>query len=133
MTSVQLSIRPPGSRILHGIDRLASRPAVAVTVVGGDLLWVVYSTVFGFPARLETIFQTLVAALTLAIVFVIQHTQSREQLATQRKLDEILRAIPHADNAMIALEEGTDRQLGTAHRAHRVLREEAVSDEEDAT
>jgi low affinity Fe/Cu permease len=30
------------------------------------------------PARRETIFQTVVAALTLTMVFVIQHTQARQ-------------------------------------------------------
>lgn len=123
------SIRPPGSRLLHAIDRLASRPVLAMAIVAGDGLWVVYSLFVGFPARLETIFQTLVAALTLAMVFVIQHTQAREQLATQRKLDEILRALPHASNALIALEEASDDELGTVHRTHRELRQQAVEPE----
>jgi low affinity Fe/Cu permease len=48
--------------------------------------------VFGFPARLETIFPTHAAATRLAMVFVIQQTQARAQAATQRTLDEIL---PH--------------------------------------
>jgi hypothetical protein len=56
--------------------------------------WIIVSVVAGFPARWETIFQTVVAALTLAMVFVIQHSQARHQRATQRKLDEILLAIP---------------------------------------
>ena len=55
-------------------------------------VWVLVSLADGFPGRWETVFQTLVAALTLtlAMVFVIQHTQARQQAATQRKLDEIL-------------------------------------------
>jgi low affinity Fe/Cu permease len=112
----------PGSLLLHGIDRLSSRPTVAWTLLGADALWVVFSVAVGFPARLETIFQTLVAAATLALVFVIQHTQSREQLVTQRKLDEILRALPRADNSLIGLEEGSDAQLTSVHADHRKLR-----------
>ena len=53
--------------------------------------------VVGFPSRLETIFQTLVAAVTLGMVLVIQHTQSRQQEVTQRKLDELLNAVPNTD------------------------------------
>ena len=91
-----------------------SRPLlVVVVVVAADIVWVVYSTVVGFPSRLETIFQTMVGALTLALVFVIQHTQAREQLVTQRKLDELLRALPHADNALIAFEEASDDELAS--------------------
>jgi len=105
------------------LDRLAGRPVVAVAVVVADLVWVLYSGLVGFPTRLETVFQTLLAALTLAMVFVIQHTQSRQQVATQRKLDEILRAIPRADNSLIALEDADDHTLATTHRD---LRREAL-------
>jgi len=79
----------------------------------------------GFPARLETAFQTLAAATTLAMVFVIQHTQARAQEATQRKLDEILRASPEADNSLITLEEAPDSELRAATDAHRDVRREA--------
>ncbi len=78
------SVRPPGSRLLHRLDRVSSRPGVAWTLLTTDLLWLLCSIAFGFPARWETMFQTVVAAITLALVFVIQHTQAREQLVTQQ-------------------------------------------------
>jgi len=118
------SARPPGSRLLHVLDRLAGRAVVAVAVVVADLVWVLYSGLVGFPTRLETVFQTLAAALTLAMVFIIQHTQSRQQGATQRKLDEIDPAgDPRADNSLIALEDADDHTLATTHRD---LRREAL-------
>ncbi len=43
--------------------------------------WIGVSLAAGFPARWEIVFQTLAAALTLAMVFVIQHTQVRHQRA----------------------------------------------------
>ena len=66
--------RHVGSRVLHTLDRWATKPTLALSVVTAVVVWVLYSAVFGFPARLETIFQTLAAATTLAMVFVIQHT-----------------------------------------------------------
>ena len=45
------------------------------------------------------------------MVFVIQHTQHREQLVTQRKLDELVRAQPGADDRLIAAEASTDAEL----------------------
>ena len=115
-----------GSRLLHLMDRVASRPLVAVVIVALDAVWVVASVASGFPGRLETVFQTIVAALTLAMVFAIQHTQGREQVATQRKLDEILRALPDASNALIAFEDAPDHEVLSAHEAHRQLRQDAV-------
>jgi low affinity Fe/Cu permease len=115
--------RQPASRLLHGLDWLASKSWVAVTVVTLDLVWVAFSARFEFPSRLEAVFQTMVAAVTLSMVFVIQHTQSRQQAVTQRKLDEILRALPDADNALITLEKAPDRDLRQATRKHRDVRE----------
>jgi hypothetical protein len=49
------------SRWLSRADRHASRPLAAVLVIGGAGVWIVVSIAAGFPARWETIFQTLVA------------------------------------------------------------------------
>ncbi len=125
--SVSPSIRPPGSRLLHSIDELTSRPATAWLLLTMDMAWVLLSIVIGFPTRLETIFQTLVAALTLALVFVIQHTQAREQLITQRKLDELLRALPRARNDLIALEEASDDDIAIIHAQHIAERQDPGS------
>jgi len=111
--------RHPGSRVLHVLDRWAARPTLALGLVAAVVLWVLFSAAFGFPARLESVFQTLAAATTLAMVFVIQHTQSRAQAATQRKLDEILRSSPSADNTLITLEEAPDNELKAATAASR--------------
>ena len=121
--------RHPASRVLHGLDWVASRPSIAVTVVALDLLWVLFSARFEFPTRLESVFQTLVAAVTLAMVFVIQHTQAREQAATQRKLDEILHAVPDADNSLITLEHASDEELHATGHEHRRRRQAALDDQ----
>ena len=117
--------RHPGSRVLHAVDRWVATPNLAIGGVAAVVVWVIYSAAFGFPARLETVFQTLAAATTLAMVFVIQHTQSRAQAATQRKLDEILRASPGADNSLITLEEAPDNELKAATAASRDVRRDA--------
>jgi len=119
--------RPLGSRVLHVIDRVASRSFVAALVVLADLAWVIYSALAGFPSQAETVFQTVVGALTLAMVFIIQHTQAREQITFHRKLDEILRALPHADNTLLALEDAPDAALAATHTTHRTLREQALA------
>ena len=59
----------------------------------------------GFPGRWVATFEVSVSAVTLVMVFAIQHTQGREQAATQRKLDELIRALPGADETLMMLEE----------------------------
>jgi low affinity Fe/Cu permease len=116
--------KSPASRILHTLDGLASVSWFALTVVSLDLVWVAFSLRFEFPPRLETVFQTVVAAITLAMVFVIQHTQARQQEATQRKLDEILASLPDADKSLISLERAPDHELREVTRKHRDVRED---------
>ena len=120
--------RSPVSLLLSRADRYASRPAVAVLVVSAAGAWLIMSIVAGFPGRWETIFQTVVAALTLAMVFVIQHTQARHQRASQRKLDEILLAIPGTNPALVTLEHASDEELHSAGHQHRSDRQAALED-----
>jgi len=59
------------------------------------------------------------------MVFAIQHTQARQQSATQRKLDELLRAQPLADNRIIAVEEAPDAELEALADLNLADREQA--------
>jgi len=83
---IQDTMRPQGRRVLHLLDRAGSRPVVAVVVVTANLAWVLVSVGIGFPSRLEAICQMLVAALTLALVFVIPHTSAWEQVVGTAKV-----------------------------------------------
>jgi low affinity Fe/Cu permease len=124
--------RSSASLLLSRADRYASRPAAAVLVVAVAGAWLIVSIVAGFPARWETVFQTVVAALTLAMVFVIQHTQARYQRATQRKLDELLLAVPGTDNSLLTLEHASDDELHAVGHQHLSVRQATVADEDEA-
>lgn len=115
------------SRVLWEVDRWTGRPLTALGVLAAAATWILLSVIVGFPDRWERIFQSLVAAITVAMVFVIQHTQARHQAATQRKLDEILRVLPAADNSLITLEHASDSELRATRRQHRQVRQAALN------
>ena len=123
--------RSRGSRLLFGVDRWTGHPLTAVSVLAAGLAWVLLSVAFGFPNLWEKAFQTLVAAVTVVMVFVIQHTQARHQAATQRKLDEILRVLPDADNALLALEHASDQELRDTRHEHQEIRRTALEEHAD--
>jgi len=110
------------------VDEVASRPLTVLLVVAAAAVWIGVSLAAGFPARWEIIFQTLVAAVTLSMVFVIQHTQARHQRAAQRKLDEILLAMPGTDNSLLTLEHAADAELHATGHQHRKIRQAALDD-----
>lgn len=123
----------PLRRLLSWVDRWASRPLMALFVIAADAAWILASIALGFPGLGERVFQTLVAALTLAMVFVIQHTQAREQAATQRKLDEILQALPGADYALLMLEHASHDELRATRDSHREILQAALDEQSDAS
>jgi low affinity Fe/Cu permease len=125
--------RSPASLLLSRADRYASRPAAAVFVVIAAGVWLVVSIAAGFPARWETVFETVTSALTLAMVFVIQHTQARYQRATQRKLDELLLAMPGTDTSLLTLEHASDDEQHAAGHQHLSARQATVEDEDGVT
>ncbi len=84
----------------------------------------------GFPGMWQTGFSTAVEAVTLVMLFVIQHTQSRQQLVTQLKLDELIRTSPHADDLLVHLEVADDTELIEREQS-QLAHHEAVREQDD--
>jgi low affinity Fe/Cu permease len=99
------------SGVLQRIDTVTSRATTAGLVAVALVAGAVAAVVYGVPDSWLAKFSASAAAITLVMVFVIQHTQSREQLATQLKLDELIRALPQADDHLVHVEEGSDEEL----------------------
>jgi low affinity Fe/Cu permease len=114
--------RSPGSRWLYRVDHYSSLPIVASAVGVVLVAAVVVGIALGFPDGWIVAFESATSAVTLAMVFVIQHTQSREQAATQRKLDELLRALPEAQTGLIMLEEASEATMKEVEEGQRDLK-----------
>ena len=66
------------------------------------VLWGVTGPVFHFSDTWQLVINTATTIVTFLMVFVIQATTNRESKATQIKLDELIRAVHGARNAIIA-------------------------------
>jgi low affinity Fe/Cu permease len=103
--------RPRASRVLHrgrAATTRASAGAIAAVLLGG---WLVLGLLYRYPRWWETVLYSVTSSITLLLVFALQHSQARQEAATQRKLDEILRSLPRADNRLIAVEDAADAEL----------------------
>jgi low affinity Fe/Cu permease len=114
--------RTVGSRWLYRVDHYSSLPVVATAVVVVLVTAFIVGLATGFPNGWIIAFESGTSAVTLAMVFVIQHTQSREQAATQRKLDELLRALPGAQTGLIMLEEASEERMKEVEDGQRDLK-----------
>ncbi len=99
------------SRWLHHVDHYSSLPLTSFVLAALLLGAIVTGAILRFSSGWLTGFEVASATVTLMMVFVIQHTQGREQSATQRKLDELLRALPEAESGLMMLEEASDERM----------------------
>jgi low affinity Fe/Cu permease len=113
-----VSPRAPFSRTVRRLDHLVSHSAVTGVIgaiVGG---FVVALAIAGFPQAWEVAFSTIASAITLVMVFVLHHAQRREQAATQLKLDELIRALPQADDHYVHVQASQDEELHELEQRH---------------
>lgn len=106
------------SRLLHYVDEWSGLAWVALALSVATLAVICVALAADAGTAFLTGFAAVVQAVTLAMVFVVQHTQDHNQNVTQRKLDELLRAVARADNTLIHLETAADdtiEDLGEAH------------------
>jgi len=121
------------SHILHWIAEISSRSGVATFVAAVLVAFGIVLAINGFPGRWQTDFATVAESITLVMLFVIQHTQSRQQKALQLKLDELIRASPVADDRLVHIELAEDAELVEREQGqiahHESLRESDGAEE----
>ena len=103
------------------ISRLAGNGlafGIAIVVI---VAWSLTGPLFGFSDTWQLVINTSTTIVTFLMVFLIQNTQNREALATQLKLDELIRATRGAHNVLLDLEEREDAELARFGRAYREL------------
>ena len=96
---------PLSSRVLYNVEHYFALPVVAIVATVAVVACFIAIIVRGFPTTWVATFELAASSVTLVMVFAIQHTQGREQAATQRKLDELIHAFPGAKESLMMLEE----------------------------
>lgn len=66
---------------------------------------------FHFSDTWQLVINTGTTIITFLMVFLIQNTQNRDSEALQIKLDELIRSIDGAHNALLDLEDLEDKEL----------------------
>ena len=104
--------------IAGGFNRFATRVArragnsstfgLAVLLIAA---WALTGPLFHFSDTWQLVINTSTTIVTFLMVFLIQHTQNRDSIATQMKLDEIIRVTMGAHNVLLDLEDRSDAEL----------------------
>ena len=121
------------SRVLHWVGDFTSRASTSVAVAFVLITFIIVLAADGFPGHWQQSFSTVVESITLVMLFVIQHTQSRQQTVLQLKLDELIRSSPNADDLLVHLEVAEDTELierEQSQLAHHESLRESEADKE---
>jgi low affinity Fe/Cu permease len=112
------------ARVAHGVGH-------AYTFLGALLLivaWAATGPIFHWSDTWQLVINTGTTIVTFLMVFLIQNTQNRDAKAIHLKLDELIKAIEPARNAMIDLEDLEDDKLEELEREYRRIRDEAATE-----
>lgn len=113
------------TRIAKAAARAAGRPMTFIVAVTIILIWAATGPLFHFSDTWQLIINTSTTIITFLMVFLIQNTQNRDTEALQIKLDEVIRAIGNAQNALLDLEELDDEELDTIRKDYLDLAKKA--------
>ena len=90
------------ARFAQHVSHVTGRPIAFIGAVTAILLWAATGPLFGYSDTWQLVINTATTIITFLMVFVIQNTQIRDTIAMQIKLDELIRAVHGARNAIIA-------------------------------
>jgi len=110
---------------------VSGHPSTFLLAVLVIVVWAITSPLFHFSDTWQLVINTGTTVVTFLMVFLIQSTQNRDAEATQVKLDELIRAIGHARNELLDLEELEEQDLDELRKTYLDLAKRARGEMEE--
>ena len=116
------------SSIAKWISNKAAQPIACFLVVIMIISWLLCGAFFHFSNSWLLSFDTAAAIIEIIMLFIIQNSQNRHTIASQLKLDEIIRATKGAHDEMMDIEKLTDEDLAKIQKRYFLLAEKTKED-----
>lgn len=85
------------------------------------IIWALLGPVFKFSDTWQLVINTGTTIITFLMVFIIQHSQNKDTIALQLKLNELIAANSRASNRLISIEDLTEKELETIKKFYSHL------------
>ena len=115
-------------RFAKWASRFTGRPLSFNLAVFTILAWLITGPLFDYSDTWQLVINTATTVITFLMVFLIQNTQNRDTEAIQIKLDELIRSVEGAHNALLDLEELDEATLDRFRAKYQQLAERARGD-----
>lgn len=116
------------TRFARWAAHATGQPAAFLLAVAVIIVWAITGPLFGFSDTWQLVINTGTTIVTFLMVFLIQNTQNRDTGALQIKLDELIRAVEGAHNALLDLEELEDADIERIRSTYERLASQARID-----
>jgi low affinity Fe/Cu permease len=109
--------------------RASGHPLTFAIALLTILVWLVTGPIFKWSDAWQLVVNTWTNIATFLMVFLIQNSQNRDTQALQLKLDEVIRVLGGAHNAMLDLEDRSQDELAAVRERYLNLAEQARTPE----
>ena len=113
------------SRMAKATARMTGRPVTFALMTLLVVVWAACGPLFHYSDTWQLTINTGTTIVTFLMVFLIQATQNRDAEAIQIKLDELIRSVNGAHNALLDLEELEEEDLVRMRENYLALAESA--------
>ncbi len=103
------------------VTKATGKPAAFIIALIIIIVWGVTGPIFNFSDTWQLVINTGTTIITFLMVFVIQHSQNKDTVAIQLKLNELIAANCDASNRLVAIEDLTDEELTTIKKFYTHL------------
>lgn len=104
------------SRFTTAVSMALGRPPVFVVALFVLILWGLSGPLLGFSDTWQLIINTSTTIVTFLMVFIIQNTQNRDNMAINIKLDALMRKEGINQERLFKAEDESDKQLESDRR-----------------
>jgi low affinity Fe/Cu permease len=115
----------PLERLAQVAARWSSSSAGFGTAAAVILVWLATGPFLHYSNTWQLVINTGTTIVTFLMVFLIQRSQSKDALAIQVKLDELVAALAGASNRLVGAEDLSEADLEDLQRRYRVLSQRA--------
>lgn len=113
------------TRFAKWTAHMTGRPVAFALAFAVVAVWAFMGPFLDFSDRWQLFINTVTTTITFLMVFIIQNTQNRDTGALHIKIDELIRALEGAHNALLDLEELDEKDLNRIRQSYEKLAREA--------
>jgi low affinity Fe/Cu permease len=115
------------TRFANAASFWLGRPIVFALALLTVVIWAILGPVYSYSDTWQLVINTGTTIVTFLMVFLIQHSQTRDTLAIQIKLSELVLAARGAENLLARVEDLSDEEMERLQQEYR-RRAESLED-----